>query len=253
MRTVHVILHSELLECIQMILTYRNNAKVPSKNPFLFGIPNDNKKRFKYLRACVLLRTFSKNCGAKLPHSLRGTQLRKHIATCCISLNLSEDQVTDLANFMGHDKNIHKSHYRQPIPELEILRITQFLEAAQGGVEEENDENEQENEEDNFINSDNIDDNKNNDNGSNIENEKNSADISFESVTSQEIHTSDSISTPQTTCHNIKKLRNSLNNKFRKKQRRNTEGGFLEKDLSANNNKRRRSSKYFKYDSAYTR
>lgn len=144
MRTVPVILYSELVECLQIILKYRNNAKVTSKNLFLIGIPSDNKKRFKYLRACVLLRTFAEDCGAKLPHSLRGTQLRKHIETYCISLNLSEDQVTDLANFMGHDKRIHKSHYRQPIPELEILRTTQFLEAAQGGIEEENEEENEE-------------------------------------------------------------------------------------------------------------
>lgn len=181
MRTVPVILHSQLLECLQMILKYRSNAKVSSKNPFLFGTPSDNKKRFKYLRACVLLRKFSENCGAKLPHSLRGTQLRKHIATCCISLNLSEDQVTDLANFMGHDKNIHKSHYRQPIPELEIIRITQFLEAAQGGIEKENENDE------NFNDSDHSDDNnidKSNDNYDNcesdIENDDRNTDISFQ-------------------------------------------------------------------------
>lgn len=255
MRTVPVSLHSKLVECLQMILKYRNNAKVTSKNPFLFGIPSDNKKRFKYLRACVLLRTFAEDCGAKLPHSLRGIQLRKHIATCCISLNLSEDEVTDLANFMGHDKRIHKSHYRQPIPELEILRTTQFLEAAQGGAEEENEEeNEEKNEEENFNDSDYSDDNgeKNNnyDNESDIENEKNNTDISFQNDMSQEIHTSDSTPVPQTMYHNVTKLKNSSINKFIKKQHRNIKTGFSEKDISANN-KKRRSSKYLKYYTAF--
>lgn len=138
MRTVPVILNSELLDCLQIMLKHRHEAGVPSRNKFLFGIPSHDKKRLKHLRAYFLLRKFSDECGAKLPHTLRGTQLRKHIATCCITLNLSEDQVNDLANFMGHDKNIHKSHYRQPIPELEIIRITKLLEMAQGGTEEEN-------------------------------------------------------------------------------------------------------------------
>ncbi|XP_053990174.1 uncharacterized protein LOC128882563 [Hylaeus volcanicus] len=31
---------------------------------------------------------------------------------------------------MGHDKSIHKSHYRQPIPELEIPRIANLLQLA---------------------------------------------------------------------------------------------------------------------------
>lgn len=209
MRTVPVILHSQLLESLQMILKYRNDAKVPSKNPFLFGIPNDNKKRIKYLRACALLRKFSGECGAKLPHALRGTQLRKHIATCCITLNLSEDQVGDLANFMGHDKNIHKSHYRQPIPELEILRITKLLEVAQGGTEEENEENKDIN--DDYYNDNDDESNDSHDDESNVENEEN----------------------------NIIKSGNSSTKKCIKKQSRNISVDSIQVD----NNRKRRSSK----------
>lgn len=233
MRTVPVILHSQLLECLQMILKYRNNAKVPPQNSFLFGIPSDNKKRFKYLRACVLLRAFSEDCGAKLPSSLRDTQLRKHIATCCITLNLSEDQVTDLANFMGYDKNIHKSHYRQPIPELEIIRITQFLEAAQRGTEKENEDEKDEDENFNDYNDDNNDKNKNDNNDDDDDSDKNNCDDESNVENEERIidnapfqndiisqnyvtHTNDLIpsSKTQTTCHNITKSRNSLTNKF---------------------------------------
>jgi len=208
MRTVPVILHCELLECLHIILKYRHDAKVSSKNPFLFGIPHDNKKRFKYLRACVLLRTFSEDCGAKLPCSLRGTQLRKHIATCCITLNLSEDQVTDLANFMGHDKKVHKSHYRQPIPELEIIRITQFLEAAQGNTEEETKENNEIFNDNNYSDDSDIKNNNNDYDESDIENEEKNILL---------------------------------------KQRRNIKVEFPEKDVSDNNNKKRRNSKYNRF------
>ncbi|XP_067215627.1 uncharacterized protein [Linepithema humile] len=241
MRTVPVILHSQLLECLQMILKHRDDAKVPPQNPFLFGIPSDNKKRFKYLRACVLLRTFSEDCGAKLPSSLRGTQLRKHIATCCITLNLSEDQVTDLANFMGHDKNIHKSHYRQPIPELEIIRITQFLEAAQGGTEEENE---------NFNDdSDDNNDDRYENNEVNVESEERNIDNTSlqNNILSRNniIHTCDLLpsSTPQTICHNVIKLRNFSTNKFTKKHK-NLKADFssTEEDMSINENRKRRST-----------
>lgn len=78
------------------------------------------------------MRYFSKKCDAQIPHSLRGTELRKHIATTCITLNLSENEVDDLANFMGHHEKIHKRRYRQSIPALEIIRMTKFLEAALG-------------------------------------------------------------------------------------------------------------------------
>lgn len=127
-----VILDTELVQSIKLILKHRKDANVPEKNPYVFGIPNSNKRYFKYLRACVLMRNFSKKCGAQIPHALRGTELRKHIATTCITLNLSENEVDDLANFMGHHEKIHKRHYRQSIPTMEIVRMTKFLEAALG-------------------------------------------------------------------------------------------------------------------------
>ncbi|XP_050459357.1 uncharacterized protein LOC126855594 [Cataglyphis hispanica] len=133
-RTVPVILDVELVRCIELILKHRKNANIPEKNPYVFGIPNNtsNKRYFKYLRACILMRNFSKKCGAQIPHLLRGTELRKHIATTCITLNLSENEVDDLANFMGHHEKIHKRHYRQSIPAIEIIRMTKFLQLALG-------------------------------------------------------------------------------------------------------------------------
>lgn len=82
------------------------------------------------------MRKFSVECGAKNSERLRGTKLRKHIATACIALNLSENDIFDLANFMGHRESIHKSFYRQPIVNREILKISKLLEAAQGVDEE---------------------------------------------------------------------------------------------------------------------
>lgn len=54
--------------------------------------------------------------------------INKHIATTCITLNLSENEVDDLVNFVGHHEKIYKRHYRQSIPE--INRMTKFLKAA---------------------------------------------------------------------------------------------------------------------------
>lgn len=76
------------------------------------------------------MRHYSSMCGATKPFTLRGTKLRKHIATKCITLNLSESEITELSNFMGYDKNIHKSHYRQSIPEIDIPRFSRLLNVA---------------------------------------------------------------------------------------------------------------------------
>lgn len=78
------------------------------------------------------MRKFSEDCNAKVAHLLRGTKLRKHIATFCASMELANTEISDLANFMGHAEKIHREVYRQPIISRDILNITQHLEAAHG-------------------------------------------------------------------------------------------------------------------------
>jgi hypothetical protein len=141
MRTVPVLLSAPLLQCIKLILKYRNNTRVPAENPYLFGIPGYNKSIFKYLNACELMRRFSTECGAQRPWTLRGISLRKHIATISVALDLSKNDIFDLVKYMGHALTIHKEIYkRQPIISRDIVRMSQVLEKAQGVSNDESDE-----------------------------------------------------------------------------------------------------------------
>lgn len=139
-RTVPVLLSNALFQSILLILKFRKQAGVSEKNPYVFGLPEQNKERYKYLKACTLIRKFAEECNASEASTLRGTILRKHVATYCIQLNLNEDDVSDLATFMGHSDKIHKDHYRQPIASRDILKISQYLEAVQGGTNNNPDE-----------------------------------------------------------------------------------------------------------------
>jgi len=94
-RFIPILLDYNMRKNLKIILNFRKNAKVCSKNPYVFGIPGFHKKRYKYLRACMLMRQFAHECGAKQTNALRGTILRKHIATTCVSLNLPENSVAD--------------------------------------------------------------------------------------------------------------------------------------------------------------
>lgn len=107
-RTVPVLLHKQMLENLLLLLSHRKTANVHLKKPYLFGIPGIIKGDYRYLRACDLMRKYSMECGALNPDRLRGTNLRKHIATMCTNLNLKDYEVFDLANFMGHADKIHK-------------------------------------------------------------------------------------------------------------------------------------------------
>lgn len=131
-RSVPVLLDCDMKRCIDLLLQHRKEANIPDKNPYIFALPGYDKRRFKFIRACDLLRTYSLECGAKMPLKLRGTKLRKHIATTCITLNLSEPDITELANQLGHEKSIHVRHYRQAIPQLEIVKMSRLLKIAQG-------------------------------------------------------------------------------------------------------------------------
>lgn len=88
----------------------------------------------------MLLRQFAHECGAKRAKTLRGTTLRKHIATTCASLDLPENKIDRFASFMGHHEKIHKEIYRQPIAAVDILDTSKVLEEGLG-MHDENKEN----------------------------------------------------------------------------------------------------------------
>nr|CAI5857151.1 unnamed protein product [Callosobruchus analis] len=111
-RSVLVLLSKDLLKCIETVLVNRKRAGVAIQNRYLFGIPGDGHE--KYLRACKLLRRFSEECGAKFPKTLR------------------DNDISDIANFLGHSEKIHKTIYWQPVIRREILNISRILKTVQG-------------------------------------------------------------------------------------------------------------------------
>ncbi|XP_067207873.1 uncharacterized protein [Linepithema humile] len=118
--------------CTNVFTVKRSKAKVHLKNPYLFGIPGHDKIIDKHLRAYRVMLRFAKESKTEFPDTLRGTTLRKHIATMGITLNLTDNQITDLVNFMGHHEKIHKEVYRKPVIIKDITEVSQLLEAAQG-------------------------------------------------------------------------------------------------------------------------
>ena len=138
---VPVLLHRAIFECCKLLLKHRDSVGVHPRNSYLFGIPGYVKGDHKYLRACDLMRRFSVDCGAQQPTTLRGTILREHVATMCINFNLTDNEVSDLAKFMGHADKIHKDFYGHPIIFREILQTSKLLEAMQGDDEDKENEN----------------------------------------------------------------------------------------------------------------
>lgn len=154
-RTVPVLLHTFLISYIDVLLKYCSEAGVNPKNKYVFAVPHANSPKKGYIRACSMMRKFADACDASIPTSLRGTMLRKHIATYTAMLRVEENQVSDLENFMGHNKQIHKDVYRISNGLIDMTEVSRLLQAAIG----DNDENEDSNEENGQTKDDTKDDN----------------------------------------------------------------------------------------------
>lgn len=58
--------------------------------------------------------------------------MRKHITTKSVSLNLKQNQISNLQSFLAHADKIHKEIYEQPIVANDILNMSKLLLIAQG-------------------------------------------------------------------------------------------------------------------------
>lgn len=127
-----ILVSMKLKECIRLLIQFRPEMNISKFNKHLFALPPTAKSQIRYPSAYVLLRRFSTECGAEKPHLLRATKLRKHMATSCIQLNLSDAELNDLAGFMGHHIDVHKKFYRQNLLGRDIPLFVKFANTAMG-------------------------------------------------------------------------------------------------------------------------
>lgn len=141
-RDVAVIASADIVEEIKLLIEYRELAYVPKHNDFVFGLPNGVNDRIRVLNLCATMREFSILCGAEKPELLRGTYLRKHVATKFIEFELSDNALSDLTKHMGHSEKIHKDFYQRPIKSKTIVQVTKLLHAVHGLANDDNIEKE---------------------------------------------------------------------------------------------------------------
>ena len=135
LRTVGLILHQNTLDSINLILKYRKQAQIRLDNKYVFAKRSYDPSRDSHFIACDIMRDYSTKCDATDPESLRGTFLRKQIATMMYGIQIGDETLRDLASFLGHDYEIHKNYYRQKIPVRELITLAPLLMQAQGHQE----------------------------------------------------------------------------------------------------------------------
>lgn len=90
---------------------------------YLFGNPNTKEPICGY----KIVKKYVVACGAKNPDAITSTRLRKHLATLTQLFNMTENDIEQLANFMGHTVGVHRGSYRLPNDVFQVANISKLL------------------------------------------------------------------------------------------------------------------------------
>ncbi|KAK7907330.1 hypothetical protein WMY93_015942 [Mugilogobius chulae] len=128
-RKVPVLLTPTMQESLDLLVSTQEMCEVVPGNKYLFARP----QVCSYFRGSDCLRHFAKMCGAKNPESLTSTKLRKQTATLSQVLHLSNTELNQLADFLGHDVRVHRQFYRLPEGTLQLAKVSKILMALEQG------------------------------------------------------------------------------------------------------------------------
>ncbi|KAK4887391.1 hypothetical protein RN001_003662 [Aquatica leii] len=135
-KPVPILFSRKAQEYMNTLLLVREKTDfVPKENPFLFALIRTSSK---WVNGSTVLRKFAENCGAKNPSTLTSSRLRKQIATVLQILNLNENEMEQVAKFMGHTKKTHEGFYRLPQDVFQTAKIAKLLLMMDKGVGAEN-------------------------------------------------------------------------------------------------------------------
>lgn len=131
-RDIKLLVTPDVRVCIDVLLESRHMMNISPRNKYLFGLPVTPIYDTRHPSAYVILNRIVKSLDLENNSLITATKLRKHLATSCIKLNLSDNELIDLASFMGHNVNVHKSVYRKNQVQSEIPKFLTFISAAMG-------------------------------------------------------------------------------------------------------------------------
>ncbi|KAJ0058304.1 hypothetical protein NL108_013080 [Boleophthalmus pectinirostris] len=129
-RKVPILLTPSMLDSMELLVQNRQTCGVLDDNLFFFAKPATEASFYK---GTDCIRNIAHQCGAKQPKSLSSTKLRKHVATLSKVLNLTDTEMDQLADFLGHDIRVHRKFYRLPEGTLQLAKISKVLMALEQG------------------------------------------------------------------------------------------------------------------------
>ena len=129
-RKVPILLRANHKLAIDLLIERRSDFGVVDKNVYVFA--RNNFMSESPICGCTEMKINSESCNLEKPELVRGTKLRKHIATAAQLMDLEGIELEQLATFMGHDISVHKEYYRLPSDVHQITKISQILMRLEG-------------------------------------------------------------------------------------------------------------------------
>ncbi|XP_052413409.1 uncharacterized protein LOC127958551 isoform X2 [Carassius gibelio] len=121
---VPILLTPKMLCSLELLVKQREPCGVLKDNCYMFAKP----EAMTHFRGSDCLRGFAKACGAKCPKSLTSTRLRKHAAILSTVLNMTETEMDQLGNFLGHDIKMNRELPEKTLQLAKICKVVMALE-----------------------------------------------------------------------------------------------------------------------------
>ncbi|XP_039615958.1 uncharacterized protein LOC120533247 isoform X1 [Polypterus senegalus] len=128
-RKVQILLTPAVQRAMDLLVDKRQSCGVSRENIYMFA----RLAALSHIRGSDCIRVFANECGAKDPNALTSAKFGKHVATLSKVLTLSDAQLDQLADFLGHDVRVCQQYYRLPEGTLHLARISKLLMALEKG------------------------------------------------------------------------------------------------------------------------
>ncbi|CAK6964052.1 uncharacterized protein LOC104929912 isoform X8 [Scomber scombrus] len=130
-RKVPILFLERTKDSLDFLIKKRSDVGVLDDNPYVFARIGTTTN----IRGCDCLRKYAEESKVSNPELLRSTKLRKHVATLCQLLDLDNQELEQVARFMGHDIRVHCEYYRQTDKTFQVAKIGKLLFAMEQGVQ----------------------------------------------------------------------------------------------------------------------
>ena len=122
---VPVLIPPKTLEVIDIMI---NDDKLKSDNYFF-----QTEGGEQFYRSIDVLRKYAEEFKLQDKKVFRSTKLRKYLATAAQFLDLPQNQRVWVADFLGHDLNVHDKYYRMHTDAVYLAKMTKLLYIADKG------------------------------------------------------------------------------------------------------------------------